>query len=105
MAYETRKYVIADPRNFEGNPYEAAAKAMAQIEALIEQIQNLLPTTRIIVRNAELERQMISGEPNPTAWERGPQGRKLDYLASELSAAQAAAHSLKAAAGFDPRGV
>lgn len=104
MPHSTRNFTVADPRDFDGNPYDVGARALAQLRGILQQVELSLPVTELMVRNAELERQMaLDQDPDAVNWPTSPQGKKfyavrvkLDDLKNELSA-------MERAASYDPR--
>lgn len=104
MTEHIKQFAIADPRSFSGDPYEAAAKAAAQIEAVLALAAEQLPATRILLRNAEMERQMIEGDPDPLAWENGPYGKRFDAAVESLEKLRREFKLQATAGGFNPKG-
>lgn len=66
-------------------------------------LRSILPGMRLMVRNAELQRQLQRGEePNPHAWESGPEGRAITRLTEEVEDLERRLQLLSKAARFDP---
>lgn len=95
---------ITDPRMYDGDPYDVAEKSVAQIKGLLEMVDEVLPATRLMVCNAELERQLWNGEEaDAIAWEESLVGRKWQGVADQLIALQNELNVLHRAAAYDPR--
>lgn len=104
MIKPTQSFTIADPRTFDGNPYEVAERAVRQAEAVAKLLSETVESAKIMARNAEMERELTRGEdPLPVEWENGPHGRKFDEVGSAAAAAQKALKMLAQSAGFDPK--
>ena len=103
----TQTYVVADPRSFEGTPYEVAARAVAQLGALVALTTETLDASEVMIRNAELSRNLYETPEDARAdeWENSPQGRKLAGVREKLEALRKELSVLQRAAGFDPRAV
>lgn len=99
----TTTFTVADPRTFEGDPYEAAERACRQIEAMLKLAEKLLPATRIMVRNAEMERHLIDGDARPMEWEEGIHGRRFDKAVEDLEKLRQEFAVQAQAAGFNPK--
>jgi hypothetical protein len=97
-------FTVTDPRTFDGNPYEVAARTVAQLEAILTVAESAIPSSRLMIRNAELERQMALGdEPDALAWEDGPQSKIINEMSADLSRLRMRLRRLKQAAEFDPK--
>lgn len=104
MPQTTRTFTIIDPRTFDGNPFEVAQRAAQQSAALSKLLGGTFDGVRLMIRNAELERQLQSGEkPDPKKWEDGPQAAALTLMASEVSALTKRLEAISRAAGYDPK--
>lgn len=104
MPYEPRNLVLIDPRTFDGDPFDVAKRACQQAAGLAELLSTALEGTALMVRNAELERQLQRGDDaDPTAWEESAQGRRLRTLQDDTQQAQKSLEMLAAAAGYNPR--
>jgi hypothetical protein len=104
LTHKTKHFTITDPRSFDGNPYEVATRSIEQAAALARMYKAELETTFLMVRNAELERQLAtSGECDAKSFPESPQGRKMAKLAADADAAVKALDVLAVAAGYDPK--
>jgi hypothetical protein len=99
-----RHFTVADPRDFDGNPFEVAERAVAQIEGLLTIIDELVPASESMARNAEMTGRIDLGQPpDGDDWPTRPQGRQWKLLRDELEALRRRTKTLKLAAGFDPK--
>lgn len=104
MPHEPQKFVVTDPRSFDGNVYEVAQRAVAQLRALERLIELSLLPAEIMARNAELERQMTDGgEPDAPSWADSPQGRMFARIREQNQRVIKALDSLERAVSYDPR--
>jgi hypothetical protein len=105
LTHQTKTFTITDPRDLDGDPYEVAAKAVAQAEALTMLTQNAVKDAFVMARNAEMERQILAtGEPDAAAFEQGPHGRKFEAAIQALTEVITDMHLETRAAGFNPKG-
>lgn len=102
--YPTKTFTLADPRSFDGDPFEVAARSVAQALALLDLLAVSLDGAYLMARNAELERQAQRKEElDPAAWETGPQAAKLARAGSTLAAIGSDLRAVKTAAGYNPK--
>jgi hypothetical protein len=95
-------FVVADPRTFEGDPFEVAGRAVDQAGALATLLEQAVEDAYVMARNAELERQ-AAGEMDVSLFESGPQGRKFQGIEDALRTSVRELKILRTAASFDPR--
>lgn len=103
---EDRTFTVQDPRVFEGDPYQVAERAVRQLSALLALTQELMEPTRLMVRNADLERSLAAGIPLEEiapGWPESPQGRILAQMDEELAATQKRLAMLARAAAYNPK--
>jgi hypothetical protein len=99
-------FVVQDPRQFDGDPYQVAERAIQQLRGVLEQFEALLPATVLMVRNADLERTLALGNALGDVakeWPESPQGRKLTEIEDQIAAVQKTLTRLQAAAAWNPR--
>lgn len=95
---------LTDPRDFDGNPYEVADRAVAQVEEAVRRLAPALAAARLMARNADMERNMATGKPPAgSAYNDGPQGRMFDRIEDGLSSAYKSLGALRAAVAYDPK--
>jgi hypothetical protein len=102
MSQEAQKFVIADPRTFDGTPYEVAGRSVAQLRGLVKLIELSTPAAEAMVRNAQMSRE-IEENVAPTPWERTPQGRVFMKLRTQTEETIKALDALERAASYDPK--
>lgn len=104
MTHQPKTFTIADPRTFDGDPFEVAERACLQSAAVAGILADSLDGTRLMVRNAELERQLLTeGECDAPGFDEAPQGRRLNALIEEAKAAQKRLETLAKAAAYNPK--
>lgn len=104
MTNELKTFTIADPRDFDGNPFEVAERAIAQLEGITVILAGSMPVAELMARNAEMTRRMdLGGPPEGDKWVETPQGRNWRAAADEIEALQKRLRAMKAASGFDPK--
>jgi hypothetical protein len=102
----TKSFVVQDPREFDGDPYQVAERAIRQLRGVLEVAETLVDPTNLMLRNAELERQLALGNKlvNPAAeWPESPQGRAFAKIADEVTLCRARLQSLEKAAAYNPK--
>lgn len=104
MTHQPYTFVVTDPRTFDGNSYEVAGRALAQLRGLYALIELSIEPTRLMVRNAELSRQIDNDEaPDAAAWESGPQARILREISDNASETREMLRVLERAASYNPK--
>lgn len=103
----TLTITIQDPRQFDGDPYQVAERAIQQLRGLIHVAQEVVEPTDLMARNAELERQLAFGKELGDAgaqWPESPQGRELGKVRYELVVMEQRLRVLESAVAFNPKG-
>lgn len=101
MTHKPQIIVITDPRTFDGTPYAVAERAMGQIIGLLGQTLDVMPETRKMVLNADLERQLAYGqEPNPHA---SVLTKKLLSIERQMADLRKQLEVIERAAVYDPK--
>jgi hypothetical protein len=104
MSQRERHFTVADPRDFDANPFEVAERAVAQLEGLLTIIDDLVPASELMCRNAEMTRRIdLGGPPDGDRWVTEPQGRQWQALKDEIAIMRKRLRTLKAASSFDPK--
>jgi hypothetical protein len=99
-----KTFTIADPRDFDANPFEVAERAVAQLEAMIALTRGALPVAELMARNAEMTRRMDAGHPpEGDRWAEELQGRQWTRLRTDLEALEKRLGALKLASAYDPK--
>jgi len=107
-------FTVTDPRTFDGNPYDVAARSMTQVRGIVRVLQTALAPAEVMMRNAQMERQLYHSDgDNAKAheWEDSPEGRQLkqvveavQLLAEDASEIERRLGALAKAAAYDPKG-
>ena len=99
-------FTIQDPRQFDGDPYQVAERAIQQLRGVVAEAEKLMASTVLMIRNADLERTLALGNTLgdvAAEWPESPQGRKLAEIEKELAGIQARLTLLQAAAAWNPK--
>lgn len=105
----TRTITITDPREFDGDPYQVAERAVAQLKGLLLLVAENLDAVDKMARNAELERLLSAGIGGDDlrdiahAWPESPQGRKLSTILDRLQDSVGDCDSLERAVSYNPK--
>lgn len=95
---------MADPRFYDGDPYEVAARAARQAEAVARVLATALDGAHVMARNAELERQLATtNQCDAAAWEKSAQSRRWEDCREKIAAVEQSLAVLVKAAGFNPK--
>jgi len=103
---KTAVITVQDPREFDGDPYQVSVRAIQQVRGLIALATDVLEPTTLMVRNADLERELAFGNELGNAgkdWPESPQGRQLLIIAKQLEDAEARLARLEKATAFNPK--
>ena len=104
MTHEPQKFVVTDPRTFDGNPYEVALRACKQASAVARILSQCIETATIMGRNAEMSRREEStGDPGAKEWEDSPYGRKFARTHHDAKQIEQSLEQLGTAVSFDPK--
>lgn len=102
--YPTRTFSVADPRTFEGDPYEAASRGVKQLDGVLAVAEALFPATLKMARNADLERAFAYGQdPQGAEWPNTPVGKKYVAFEEQLAEMRKTLAVLAKAAAFNPK--
>jgi hypothetical protein len=100
----TQHFVITDPRDFDGDPFEVAERACRQAEAVAAILERCLNGANLMARNAEMERNLLeSDDAKAAGWEDSLQGRHFATLIADAQLAQRRLQMLAKATAFNPR--
>lgn len=104
MTQYTQTFAIADPRTFEGDPYEVAERAALQAAALARLLKQTTEGARLMVRNADLQRQLdLDGDCSAASFEDSVVAQKLAKAIEDAAAAEKALTLVAKAAAFNPK--
>lgn len=97
-------FTIADPRTFDGDPFEVAERAVRQSEAVARILTQTIDGSRLMARNAQLERELLAtGECDAPAYEQSAEGRRFTALKESIQEVERQLGILARAAGFNPK--
>lgn len=106
----TRTITITDPRAMDGDPYQVAERAVAQLKGLLLLCAENLDGVAKMARNAELERLLASGSTDTEelrrlalGWPESPQGRSFAGILERLELSVENLASLEKAVAYNPR--
>ncbi len=107
-------FTVTDPRTFDGDPYDVAARAMTQVRGIVRVLQTALAPAEVMLRNAQMERQLYHSDGDnarASEWETSAEGRQLKHaveavqlIAEDVSEIEWRLGNLAKAAAYDPRG-
>lgn len=104
MTQEPKIIAVVDPRTFEGDPYEVAERAVAQLKGLLGVVEEAVEPVKLMVRNAELERQLAREEaPDAVGWDETTEGRRWQAVEDKILGLRNELSILKRVAAFNPR--
>lgn len=104
MTHNTRHFAVADPRTFDGDPFEVADRAVAQVEALAALTEEAIEPAKLMARNAELERQCQRDEDlDAPGWPDTPEGRRWASIEEGIAMIKRDLGILRRVASFNPR--
>lgn len=102
---ETRTFTVADPRQFDGDPFEVAERACAQAQAVARVLAACIQSAEIMARNAEMSRNLAEtrDDARATEWDSSTQAQKFRAQAEAAEEAERVLGQLSRAAGFNPK--
>jgi hypothetical protein len=106
MTQNDKTFTIVDPRTFDGDPYDVAARAVLQAEAVTRIAAGCVEQAATMARNAQLERNLYTtkGEDaKASEWEDSAQSRQFSKVHIAIKGAQRALIQLSKAAAYDPK--
>ena len=105
----TQNISITDAREFEGDPYQVAERAIQQTAALTALVLENLESVDLMARNADLERLLALGcspeelRAAAATWPESPQGRRIRSLQEALQGTADGLPALEKAVAFNPK--
>lgn len=100
----TQTFTVADPRTFDGDPYEVAFRACHQASAIAGILVKSIEDANVMARNAEMERNLIdSDDPKAGDWDQSPQGRRFEELSVQVDNVRLALEALAKASSYNPK--
>ncbi len=105
MIEQPKSFTIVDPRTLDGTVFEVADAGVQQLAALAELTKTAIEGARAMALNAELERQVQSGEAaDKDAFAAGPHGKRWDRVERQLGEVYNDLVVLRKVAAFNPKG-
>lgn len=102
--FKPMTFTVADPRTFEGDPYEVAERALKQAAATAAILEKMLDGADRMARNAEMERAFANQEePKGSEWRSTPQGRQVKSVMEATAAIKKRLAALAVAAAYNPK--
>jgi hypothetical protein len=102
--FPTATFTVADPRTFEGDPYEVAERALKQAAAVAGVLAQMIDAADKMARNAEMERAFANHEePKGSDWPNTPQGKILHEVETQSGTIANRLTVLARAAGYNPK--
>jgi hypothetical protein len=86
---DTKTLTVADPRTFDGDPFDVAGRACEQARALAALTAHSIESVEIVARNAQMTRWLAEtdGEDaKASEWDDSPQGRQFKQITEALQA-------------------
>lgn len=105
----SKTITIVDPREFDGDAYQVATRAIQQLVGFVDLVAQQTEAAALMARNAELERLMaegIEGDQLRTAannWPESPQGRLFAKVDDDLTHTLKRLRTLEKAVAYDPK--
>lgn len=100
----TQHFVVTDPREFDGDPYEVAERACRQAEAVATLLEQCIEGANLMARNAQMERNLYDSDDAKAAeWEGSVQGQRFEALLEKAGIVKVSLKVLARAVAFNPR--
>ena len=104
MTQLTQKFAIADPKTFEGDPYEVAERAAKQAAAVVKLARQTTEAARVMIRNADLERQLaLTGECDVQEFEESALAQIVDQIVTDTTEAERKLMRVAQSVSFNPK--
>lgn len=104
MTHEPKTFTVADPRTFEGDPFEVAERACKQTEAVARVLVGTVETANLMARNAQMERNLIEDDDAKAAeWDTSIHGKRFANLIEQARDIERQLGILGKAAAFNPK--
>lgn len=100
MPKEPKSFVVTDPREFDGDPFEVADRAAAQAESLLTLTSEAVDDAYVMARNAEMERQ---GGDGASEWPESAAGKRWQSVIDRLPEIRLDLSVLRRVAAFNPK--
>lgn len=105
---QTTTFTITDPREFDGDPFQVAQRAIQQSSALAAILTKSVEVAELMARNTELERALQVDKdrdltPVAGGWPESPQGRQFRNVIQDIENAKTRLDVLMRAAAYNPK--
>ncbi len=101
---KAKEFAAIDPRYFDGDPYDVAEQAVAQLKGLLSIVDELLEPTMIVVRNAHMERNLANdSDPGGAEWPSTAEGMRWQTVVESIETLLKQLSALQRSAAFNPR--
>lgn len=102
--YQPTEVTFTDPREFDGDPYDVAQRAVAQAEGILKVYRTALDAAYLMARNAEMERNLAMHKPPAGSdYLMGPQGRRFIKLQDVARTSEKDLQILQTAVAYNPK--
>lgn len=104
MTQNPTAFTVVDPRTFDGDPFEVAGRAVAQLAAVTAIAEASVEGAKLMARNAELERQCQRDvDLDAVGWPLTAEGKKWTAIEEALAAVNSDLKLLTRVAAFNPK--
>lgn len=104
MTTIAQKFVVTDPRTFDGDPYEVAHRAVRQAEAVAAILLSCIDGARLMARNAQLERELaLTGSCDAPAYDESAEGRRFATIREAIEECERKLKPLAVAVSYNPK--
>lgn len=104
MTHEPKTFTVADPRSFDGDPFEVAERACKQPEAVARILSHVAETANLMARNAQMERNLLDGDDAKASdWDESIHGKRFAAACEKARQLEKEFRLLGQAAGFNPK--
>jgi hypothetical protein len=104
LIQRTQQFTVADPRTFDGDPYEVAERAVRQAAAVAAILKQAIDSAYLMARNAQMERDLVaSGECDAYAYDESAEGRRFATIKAEVENVESRLKPLTRAVGYNPK--
>jgi hypothetical protein len=100
----TKTFKLTDPRDFDGNPYEVAERAVGQLTGITKLLVDTIDPAEIMFLNAYMERQGALGqEVDAAAYYDSPEYRNWLRVKERATEIHRTLTVLQRSAGYNPK--
>lgn len=104
MTHLPKKFSVADPRTFDGDPFEVAERGILQMQGVVRIVADMVKAAKLMARNAELERRCLADATlDAEGWPETAEGRRWEKVEADLKQTQTDLALLARVASYNPR--